>query len=204
MTVARPKVALFGGSFDPPHRGHVEPIRDAARALGLERVIYLPTAHPPHKPERRFAPAHARYTMVEFALLNEPRLFASPHELTPGKAAYTIETLEFFSAELREAELFYIVGADSFLSFHTWRRWREIPALARLLVLPRPGFDERRFEEAEAGTLLGDGGAQLLSASRVDLSSTALRATLAAAEEPPAGALSPLVLDYIRKYNLYR
>lgn len=202
--LAPQKIALFGGSFDPPHRGHIEPVKAAAQELGIERVIYLPTAQPPHKPARRLAPAHARYTMVEMALLDEPYLVASPHELTLSKAAYTIETLEFFHAESPQAELFYILGADSFLSFHTWRRWTEIAPLARLLVLPRPGFDERRLAEAEAGPLLREGRAQLLPTSRVDLSSTALRAALAAGEEPPARALSPLVLDYVRKYNLYR
>ncbi len=204
MKPGQAKLALFGGSFDPPHRGHIEPILDAVESLGLGRVIYLPTAEPPHKPERRQAPAHARFTMVELALLHEPRLFASTHELTPGRTAYTIHTLEHFWTQFQGVELFYILGADSFLSFHTWRRWREIPRLARLLVLPRPGFDESRFESAEAGELLRDGSAQVLPTSRVHLSSTDLRAKLAAGEEPPAGALSPLVLDYIRKYHLYR
>src|SRR5947208_4241718 len=100
------KVGLFGGSFDPIHRGHIEPVRKARRALGLDRVIYLPTARPPHKPGGALAPAPARYAMVELALLFEDGLCASAYELTADRPAYTIETLEHFRAELPDAELF--------------------------------------------------------------------------------------------------
>ena len=79
------KLGLFGGSFDPIHRGHIEPVQAARKALGLERVIYLPTAVPPHKPGRILAPAHARYAMVEMALLEEEGLYASTFELTLGR-----------------------------------------------------------------------------------------------------------------------
>ena len=75
-------IALFGGSFDPIHKGHIEPVLKAKRQLGLDRVVYLPTARPPHKPGRQFATSHARWTMVELALLGEPDLLVSPLELS--------------------------------------------------------------------------------------------------------------------------
>ena len=101
------KIGLFGGSFDPIHRGHVEPVREARRRLGLERVIYLPTATPPHKPRRALAPALARFAMVELALLGEEGLYVSAHELTPERPAYTVETLEHFRRQMPEAELHF-------------------------------------------------------------------------------------------------
>lgn len=201
------KLALFGGSFDPPHNGHLLPVKSAVDRLGLDRVIYLPTAQPPHKPDRHFAPPHARYTMVELALLPEPNLFASPYELTPGRRAYTVETLEHFRNEHPEAELFCIVGSDSFAQLHTWRRWREIPGLARLLVVTRPGWEEaafRRDAEPRVLALLEDGRAERVAGPRVDLSSTLIRERLSRGEEPPAGAVPRLVLDYMEKYSLYR
>lgn len=201
------KLGLFGGSFDPPHRGHVEPVAAARLRLGLERVLYLPTARPPHKPERRFAPAHSRYTMVELALLAEDGLFASPLELTPERPSFTADTLAELASLHPEAELHLLLGADSFPQLHTWRRWREIPQRARLVVLARPGWDEERlWREApsEVLDLLAAGRAALAPGPAVDLSSSRLREVLAAGGEPPPGALAPLVLDYVRKYALYR
>lgn len=135
------KVGLFGGSFDPIHCGHLEPVKEARRLLGLERVIYLPTAIPPHKPGRRLAPPLARYAMVEMAILAEEGLFASPYELTLDRPAYTAETLEHFQRELPAAELHLLIGSDSFFELPHWVRWRDIAAAARLVVLARPGWD---------------------------------------------------------------
>ena len=112
------KVGLFGGSFDPIHRGHLDPVRAAMRDLGLDRVIYLHTARPPHKPGRALAPALARYAMVELALLGEEGLYASAHELTLDRPAYTIETLEHFRRQMPAAELYLLIGGDSFADLH--------------------------------------------------------------------------------------
>jgi nicotinate-nucleotide adenylyltransferase len=198
------KLGLFGGSFDPIHRGHVEPVREARRALGLERVVYLPTARPPHKPGRTFAPAHARYAMVEMALLDEEGLYASAHELMPGRPAYTVETLEHFRSTLPEAELHLLIGGDSFAELHAWVRWREIPELARVVVLARPGWslDEAALHP-ELAALAQNGNVTVLRHAPVDLSSTRLRALLAAGEPPPPDALAPLVVRYLHKYRLY-
>ena len=199
------KLGLFGGSFDPIHAGHVQPVAAARRELGLERVIFLPTAMPPHKPKRQFAPAHARFAMVEMALLDEEGLYASAHELTLGRPAYTVETLEHFARLYPRADLHLILGADSFADLVHWHRWQDLPRLARLVVLARPGW--RLAREELAPELLGmlDGGRVVVLDRRpVDVSSTAVRAALARGGDPPPGALSPPVLNYIRKYDLYR
>ncbi len=199
------KIGLFGGSFDPIHSGHVETVRAARQALGLDRVLYLPTAQPPHKPGRRLAPALARYAMVELALLAEEGLYASPFELTFGRPAYTIDSLEHFRRTEPEAELYLLIGGDSFLEFEAWWRWREIALAARLIVLARPGFELPRETLSPAlAELLDSGRALVLSERTVDLSSTELREMLLRGEEPPLTALPPLVLDYVHKYRLYR
>lgn len=199
------KIGLFGGSFDPIHRGHIEPIQEARRALGLDRVLYLPTARPPHKPGRALAPAMARYAMVELALLDEEGLYASPHELTLDRPAYTIETLEHFRRETPGAELFLIIGGDSFADLHLWVRWREIPQAARLVVLARPGWDlaapSLHPEIAELGK---SDRVILLRQAPVDISSTRLREILAAGEPVPEEALPGVVVRYVQKYDLYR
>ncbi len=199
------RIGLFGGSFDPIHRGHLQPVQEARRTLGLERVIYLPTAQPPHKPGRELAPPYARYAMVELALLEEDGLFASPHELTPGKPAYTVDTLEEFSTAMPEADLHLLLGGDSFLDFHRWWRFRDIARLAHLVVLARPGWDLATADLApELGDLAASGRVLLLHQEPVDVSSTRLRRILSRGESPPPEAMPALVLDYARKYQLYR
>jgi nicotinate-nucleotide adenylyltransferase len=199
------KVGLFGGSFDPIHRGHVEPVREARRLLGLDRVIYLPTATPPHKPRRALAPAHARFAMVELALLDEDGLYASAHELTPDRPAYTVETLEHFRREMPKAELHLLIGGDSFADFHHWVRWQEIAAATRLVVLARPGWDLESLPlDPEVAALTRTDRVLLLRQPPVDVSSTRLRELLASGQPLPAGAVPDLVVRYVQKYDLYR
>lgn len=199
------KLGLFGGSFDPIHRGHIEPVREARRLLGLERVVYLPTATPPHKPRRALAPAHARFAMVELALLDEEGLYASAHELTPDLPAYTVETLEHFRREMPEAELHLLIGGDSFADLHHWVRWREIAAAARLVVLARPGWDLDSIPlDPGVAALARTDRVVVLKQAAVDVSSTGLRERLAAGLPLPAGAVPDLVVRYVQKYGLYR
>lgn len=204
---AREKLGLFGGSFDPIHAGHVAPVRDARAAAGLDRVLYLPTARPPHKPGREFAPPWRRFAMVELALLDEEGLYASARELTPEREVYTIDTVEALAAELPEADLHLIVGSDSLAELPTWRRWRELIERVRLVAVVRPGFEPETVAPGlppELRARLAAGEVRFVSRRPLPWSATALREGFARGEEPPAGALHPRVLDYIRKYRLYR
>lgn len=206
MSGAR-KLGLFGGSFDPIHRGHVEPVQAARRQLGLERVIYLPTARPPHKPKQELAAAQRRYAMVELALLREEGLYVSDHEVTLGRPAYTVETVEHFAERWPDDVLHLLVGSDSFAELDTWHRWRDLVEMVELVVMARPGWnlpdirpelppEIRRREEA--------GAVHVVTDVRVDVSSTDLRRRLARGEEPSVELLPELVVDYIAKYSLYR
>lgn len=201
------KVGLFGGSFDPIHRGHIDPVLDAQRRLGLDRVVYLPTAAPPHKRERSFAPALARFAMVELALLDHPDLLVSTHELTLGQAAYTVETLAHFRASEPDSELHLLLGADSFLELPGWVRWREILGAAQLAVLTRPGFrldDSAAPLAPELRAAVDAGRVHFVENEPLAVSSTELRRRLAAGEAIPDGWLAPRVVRYLLKYRLYR
>lgn len=200
------KLGLFGGSFDPVHAGHVRPVLEARDRLGLDRVIYLPTACPPHKAENDFAPAHARFSMVELALIDEPDLWVSALELTPGRTAYTIDTLEHFHREHPDAELHLLIGGDSFAALESWERWQDIVELARLVVLVRPGWEiesTRRQLTRELKALAENERVHFLANPAVEVSSTELRQRVRAGEDIPADVMSPLVLQYVRKYSLY-
>ena len=200
------RVGLFGGSFDPIHRGHLEPVREARRKLDLDRVIYLPTARPPHKQDQRLAPAHARYTMVELALLDEDGLYASPFELREDQLSYTIDTIHHFRALWPDADLVLLVGDDSLAQLDTWRAWRWIVAAVEIAALLRPGIAREQILESLPLELRDADRRERLhfiSNPPVDISSTELRALLADGREPPNGVVPPLVLDYARKYKLY-
>ncbi len=195
------KIGLYGGSFDPIHYGHIHPVRAAEDALALERVIYLPTANPPHKSERR-APALARYAMVELALLAERDFSVSTFELGT-EVSFTVDTLEHFHRRWPEARLFLILGSDSFRQFDSWRRWRRILELAELAVLERPGAGAEQLPP-QLETALDPSRVHRVANLPVAASSTEVRRRIAADSHDLRQLVPPLVLDYIAKYDLYR
>ncbi len=201
------KIGLFGGTFDPIHFGHILPVKEARVQLGLDQVIYLPTAVPPHKPDGQVASPHARWTMVELALLAEPGLVADPFELTPDHKAFTVESVEHFRSTLPAADLYLLIGCDSFAELHTWKRWQELVAMVRLGVLVRPGWRPEALETRltpEVAALMGTDRVSFIANRPVAVSATELRQLLAEGAQPPASWLPDLVLKYIQKYSLYR
>ncbi len=201
------RVGIFGGSFDPIHNGHIKPVKEAKEILGIDRVVFLPTAEPPHKPGRQFAPPFSRFAMVELALLDEPDLEVSPFELTPDRPAYTVDSLLYFKGLYPEAELFLMIGGDSFAELNTWRSWEEIVDLAQLAVLLRPDSDwseiKNRVPE-QIASLADSDRVHFVSNTPIAVSATELRDQLAAGGEISNKMLPRLVLEYIRKYSLYR
>lgn len=201
------KIGIFGGCFDPIHNGHVLPLRQARRLLGLDRVLFLPTARPPHKPDRRFAPAMARFAMAELALLDESGMEVSAFELTPGRPAYTIDSLEHFQRLHSDAALVLLVGSDALADLSRWHRWRDIIDSFELGVLTRSGADQDEIvgsSPPEVVEALRSRAVHWVSNEPVEISSTALRRMLATGHEPPPGMVPDLVLKYLRKYpNLY-
>ncbi|HYU30949.1 MAG TPA: nicotinate-nucleotide adenylyltransferase, partial [Thermoanaerobaculia bacterium] len=163
-------------------------------------------AKPPHKPRRALAPAHARYAMVEMALLGEEGLYASPYELVLDRPVYTIETLEHFRQAEPAADLHLLIGSDSFADLHLWYRWRDIAVAARLVVLARPGWelDVQTLHPELAALAATDRVIFVREPPPVDVSSTRLRELFARGEQPPAGQVSDLVVRYVQKYDLYR
>ncbi len=198
------KLGIYGGTFDPIHVGHLSPVREARHRLGLDRVMYLPTARPPHKLERRFAPAWARYTMVELALLAEDGLFASPWEMSSERPTYTIDTLEHFAGA--DIELYLLLGSDAFAGLTTWKSWQRLVTLAELAVMPRPAWalDSVETLAPELRQVFEEKRLHILDNMLVPISSTEIRRAIAADEQPAPDLVPPLVLNYIRKYDLYR
>lgn len=201
------RVGVFGGTFDPIHRGHVESVLGVKTRLSLDRALVVPTARPPHKDGPRGASALHRFAMVELALLDEPDLLVRALEMDSNRPAYTVDTLERLRAQQPEHEYVLIVGADSFVQLSTWRNWRRILELSKLAVMVRPGWNlaaqERSFP-AEQTRAIEVGRVHFVENEPIDLSSSEIRRNLRLGEPPPGDSLHPRVLQYASKYGLYR
>ena len=129
--------AIFGGSFNPIHHGHLLLADEVLEELGLDRVLFVPAGAPPHKPATALAPAVDRHAMVKLATADHPRFEVSDIELRRSGPSYTVDTLE---ALHRAADpLFLLVGSETFLDLLSWRAPRRIAELARFVVVPRAG-----------------------------------------------------------------
>ncbi|MDA8017941.1 MAG: nicotinate-nucleotide adenylyltransferase [Thermoanaerobaculia bacterium] len=201
------RLGIFGGTFDPIHRGHVDSVRAVRRALELDRVLILPTANPPHKLGPRSASALQRFAMAELALLDEPELTVSSLEMAGSETSYTVDTLHELRGDHPDDQLFLIVGADSFVQLSTWRRWTRILEQVELAVMVRPGWSLREHERslpAEQRRAIEAGRVHLVENPPIDLSASQIRVKLRDGTSSPLDAINPRVLRYIEKYGLYR
>jgi nicotinate-nucleotide adenylyltransferase len=197
------KVGLFGGSFDPIHAGHLEVALAARRSAGLDRVLFLPTGRPPHKPGRKFAPALARLVMVEMAILDHDGLETSPHEIGEEEESYTFETVRHFTEGSPGDEFFVVLGSDSYLDLPNWRSWVDIGARAILLVSARPGFEASSRPE-DLAALERAGRVRFVEHAPHPAAATEIRRRLAAGQALPNDWVDERVVRYIEKYSLYR
>jgi nicotinate-nucleotide adenylyltransferase len=223
------RIAFFGGSFDPPHRGHLAIARAAIKRLALDTVWMAPVGAQPLKPGG-FSTSYAdRLTMVDLAAAGDPAIVPSAIDAprSDGQPNYTIDVLTAIHTSLPAGDkLFFLLGADAFLSLKQWHGAEQLPFLADFIVAGRPGFSIDAVPEAlppgvrsekqpghssPAGvvtwSLRNQNGAQshlyLMPDLHEDISATHIRAALAG-EESEEGVLSPAVLRYIREKGLYR
>ena len=144
MKRARPeRLGVFGGTFDPPHLGHLLLAECAREALALDRVVFVPARVPPHKAARGVSPADVRVRLLEAALAGTG-FAVSTLELSRPGPSYTVDTLDLMKLAHPGARLWLLLGADSLKDLPTWRDPDGILARARLAVATRPGFDALR------------------------------------------------------------
>lgn len=189
------RIGVYGGTFDPIHRTHVDIARAARDAAQLDRVLFMVAPEPPHKRGEVGTSADDRYAMVAIALADEPGLEASRIEFDRSGPSYTADTLRRLQADFPEAKLFLILGYDSIIDLPGWREPDAILARAHLLVVPRPGAD------AEVDPKL-TGHYDELPFVPSSISSTAIRRRVAAGEVITQ-LVPPGVEAYIQKRDLY-
>lgn len=188
------RMGVLGGTFDPPHAGHVAVGLAARRGLGLDRVMFVPAGRPWQKTTSggyEPAPAEDRYEMTRLAVAPEEGLEVSRLDLDRPGPTYTVDTLEALEAPARE--LFLVLGADAAALMPTWHRWEDVVALATLAVVPRRGAAPPRLPGARVVEVTMD---------PVDVSASEIRRRLAAGE--PVARLVPAAVErYIRAHGLY-
>lgn len=207
----------MGGMFDPVHLGHLEAARQLRDLLQLDSVRLIPCGTPVHRDPAR-ASAAQRCAMLELAAAEFSWLRVDRREVDSPAPSWTYDSLSALRTELPDAGLYLIVGMDAFLSLPTWRRWSELTTLAHLIVCTRPGFDlnartldpalaelcrQRRVEEVDALWERPAGHLYLAQLATPDLSSTAVRARVAAGQ-PLDDVLPAAVADYLTQQHLYR
>lgn len=148
------KIGLYGGSFDPVHRGHLLVAQAAIEELGLARLFFIPAAQSPFKPEQPPAPDAVRLQLLRLALAGKTNCEVDEQEIRRGGVSYTIDTLRDYGRRFPDAELFYLIGADNAAKLPQWRAAGELARLAEFVVMPRPGGAEPHFPAPFRGRIL--------------------------------------------------
>jgi nicotinate-nucleotide adenylyltransferase len=198
------RVALFGGSFDPPHHGHIAIATAAADVFDLESVLFAPVGRQPLKPEGAPTSFADRLAMVELACRVDPRFDVSDLDAprTDGSPNYTVETLAALHETMPDARLFNLVGADSFLDLPRWHEPDRLLELAEWIVVSRPGSPLANLS-ALGLTANQRGRVHLLQTVHEDIAATNLRERLQAGDAC-TDVLDPAVSAYIQAHQLYR
>jgi nicotinate-nucleotide adenylyltransferase len=202
------RIGIYGGTFNPPHLGHLEAARAAVRVFELDRLLFIPAAAPPHKQLPEDAPAaEHRLAMTQLtadALLLPEVVQVSELELSRGGKSYTADTVDALHAQYPEAELYLLMGTDMFFSFQNWVRAEDIARLAHLCVLGRNGADSDQVFAPQKALLeqrLHARVTALTFPELVEISSTRLRELLGAGKGQEY--LLPAVYGYILTHRLY-
>lgn len=215
MTPAR--VGIMGGTFDPIHLGHLAGAGVAAETLGLDRVLFVPSSLPPHRPDRPQASGYHRFAMTALAVAGVPGWEASDIELARPGASYTFDTLTALGKQDEGSQFFFISGADAFAEIAAWWRYPDVLDLANFVVIARSGssLDRLRSRLPELGPRMVDSTPHdhlghsaraaifLVNAQTPDVSSTEIRAR-AARGETLAGLVADPVASHIAAHRLYR
>ena len=188
------RIGVFGGTFDPPHVGHLLLAADAFDALKLDKLIFVPAAAQPFKVETpAVAAAEDRLEMVLLAVGKDKRYAVEDTEIRREGLSYTVDTLEELARKNPRAELFLLIGQDTLAGFSGWKKPERIKELATLAMMERAGSAE---EAAPAGVMA-------ISTRRVDVSSTEIRARLTAGKSI-RGFVPDAVERFIAARGLYR
>jgi len=222
--MALQRAAIYGGTFDPVHKGHVAVARTVLELFELDEVLFVPAGMPPHKRNTSVTSPFHRFAMLSLATEDDEQLRISTSDLDVPEEPYAVETVARIRGEVgNETELFFLMGADSWLEITSWHDWRRLMELCHFIVMTRPGYELSSTAPANmpipvvnARGVGGRPGEQMRSRNQhphafitdavmMDISASAIRAAARAGESKRLREMVPdAVAKYIEKYALYR
>jgi nicotinate-nucleotide adenylyltransferase len=196
----RKRIALYGGTFDPVHLGHLAVARRVSELFEIEKVVFIPAQIAPHKIGRPVTEPIHRYAMLALATQDDPRLLISTFELDAPNRRYTVDTVAEFQRMLGDdTELFFMMGADSWSEITTWREWERLLKMTNHIVVTRPGYAVPPAPEGLGERIF------FTDAVMKDISATDIRRLASEGRYDELEQMVPRsVADYIKKYGIYR
>jgi nicotinate-nucleotide adenylyltransferase len=225
------KIAFYGGSFDPVHDGHLTIARKLSEIFDLDEFVFIPAFHAPHKKDKKPTSAFHRFAMLALATAADAQIKVSKMEIEAPERPYTVETLTRLKTELADAQIFFVMGADSWQDITTWREWEKVLTMTNQIVVTRPDYEidfshvteeirerivdlrgsqwsitsSQSEEKNSNGQRATDDGQKIYitDAVQIDVSATEIRRKIRDGADDWQEFLSPEVVKYIGKYGLY-
>jgi nicotinate-nucleotide adenylyltransferase len=216
------RIAFYGGSFDPPHNGHLTIARKLTELFALDEFVFVPAFHAPHKKDKKPTSAFHRFAMLALATDDKPKMRVSKIELDAPEKPFTFETQNKLKRKLKDAEIFFVIGADSWAEIDTWREWERVLTATDIIVVTRPGSEisfsyvtekikNRIVDLRKSGKqkikdqILKTEDQQIFITDTVnlDVSSTEIRRKIRVAESDWNKLVPRAVAKYIEKYEIY-
>lgn len=196
------RIGLYGGTFDPIHLGHLIVMENVINYMNLDRIIILPSSNPPHKKDKKITEVNTRVEMVSEAIKDNDKIILSTFESTDQVIRYTHDTIKYFTDSLKEHEIFYIMGEDSFMTIDTWKNYKYILD-SNIIVFSREGIDsESQLVEKVKKVRKENPNIFLVNSLSINISSTLIRSLVK--NEKSIKYLVKDGVDYIIKQrNLY-
>ncbi len=192
------KTCLFGGTFDPPHFGHLIVAQTIFEAEHFDQIVFVPAHLPPHKKGMKISSVDNRLKMLEIATQDNPNFIISDIEISRGGISYSLETIRAYKEEtgIDRKDLFYLIGSDSLKQFHTWQNPKEILEECRVIVAIRPGFRPSDIPNWILAKI------QFANIPRIEISSTQIRERWVEDKTIRYMVTQP-VWEFINEQNLY-
>lgn len=196
-------IGVLGGTFDPPHIGHLVIAQEAVSQLCLSKIFFAPTRKPPHKLSNDITPIEHRLAMVQLAIAPHPRFALSRVDADRAGPTFTVDTMRLLREQFgNHAELFFIMGMDSLASILTWHAPDQLIRLCKLAVFNRPGFTAN-LDELESSLPGVSARVVFLKSPTLEIAASDIQRRVRAGQ--PIAQLVPVtVADYIARHNLYR
>jgi len=209
------RIAFYGGSFDPPHNGHLTIARKLSKLFALDDFVFIPAFHAPHKKSKKPTSAFHRFAMLSLATETEGKIRVSTVELDAPEKPFTYETQAKLKNDSPDDEIFLVIGADSWAEIDTWREWEKVLTLTNVIVVTRPDYEisfshitekiKKRIinlkDNQESKTK--DQKIYITDAVNLDISATEIRRKIRAKENDWRELVPNEVAKYIKKYELY-